>query len=109
LGRDSVVHSLDMWTVAKREFLEDFERIVLQPRGLDYKVQFTGPTGTNAVEAALKLARKVKKRAGIVSFTNGYHGLSAGALAATGNRHFRTEDFFSFKVAGLRPDLLVMH
>jgi diaminobutyrate-2-oxoglutarate transaminase len=93
LERDGIIHALDMWTVAKREFLEAFDRVILKPRGMRYKVQFTGPTGANAVEAALKLARKVKKRGNIVSFTNGYHGLSAGALAATGNRHFRNEAF----------------
>jgi diaminobutyrate-2-oxoglutarate transaminase len=93
LGRDGVVHGLDMMTVAKREFLEAFERIILKPRDLDYKVQFTGPTGSNAVEAAFKLARKVKQRFNIIAFTNGYHGLSAGALAATGNRYFRNEAF----------------
>ena len=54
---DGITHSLDMHTVAKRELLESFERTILEPRGLDYKVQFPGPTGTNTVEAALKLAR----------------------------------------------------
>ncbi|MGD0348726.1 MAG: diaminobutyrate--2-oxoglutarate transaminase [Verrucomicrobiota bacterium] len=93
LQRDGVVHALDMWTVAKREFLETFEALILKPRNLDYKIQFTGPTGTNAVEAALKLARKVKQRSNVIAFTNGYHGLSAGALAITGNRHFRNEAF----------------
>ncbi len=58
LSRDGVTHGLDMSTVAKREFLERFQQTVLQPRGLDYKVQFPGPTGTNTVEAALKLARR---------------------------------------------------
>jgi len=93
LQQDGILHALDLMTVAKREFLETFERCILKPRKLDYKVQFTGPTGTNAVEAALKLARKVKGRTNVISFTNGYHGLSAGALAATGNRHFRNEQF----------------
>jgi diaminobutyrate-2-oxoglutarate transaminase len=46
---------------------------------------FPGPTGTNAVEAALKLARKVKGRESIVSFTNAFHGMSLGSLAVTGN------------------------
>ena len=63
--------------------------MILQPRHLNYKVQFTGPTGTNAVEAALKLARKVTGRSNIVAFTNGFHGCSLGALAATGNQHHR--------------------
>ena len=52
-------------------------------------MQFTGPTGTNAVEAALKLARNVTGRANIISFTNGFHGVTLGALAATGNSHHR--------------------
>src|SRR5690554_8018556 len=55
----------------------------------DYRVQFTGPTGTNAVEAALKLARKVTGRSNVISFTNGFHGCSLAALAATGNEHHR--------------------
>lgn len=89
LANDGVTHSLDMATEAKINFLERFERVILQPRGLDYKVQFTGPTGTNAVEAALKIARKVKQRANVVAFTNGYHGLTGSALALTGNAHYR--------------------
>jgi diaminobutyrate-2-oxoglutarate transaminase len=85
LEDDGVIHSLDMYTAAKREFLETFSREVLEPRGLDYKVQFCGPTGTNAVEAALKLARKVKKRPTVFAFMGGYHGVSLGSLAATAN------------------------
>jgi diaminobutyrate-2-oxoglutarate transaminase len=52
-----VVNSLDLATTAKEAFLEIFRDVILRPRKLDYVVQFTGPTGTNAVEAALKLAR----------------------------------------------------
>ena len=82
---DGIVHSLDMVTGAKRTFLERFEEHVLKPRGLDYKVQFPGPTGTNAVEAALKLARKVTGRERVVSFTNAFHGMTLGSLSITGN------------------------
>ncbi|HLS86698.1 MAG TPA: diaminobutyrate--2-oxoglutarate transaminase [Burkholderiales bacterium] len=89
LHEDGVAHGLDMATSAKKAFLEAFERVILGPRGLLYKVQFPGPTGTNAVEAALKLARQVKGRSGVISFTNGFHGVSGGALAATGNAKFR--------------------
>ncbi len=46
---------------------------------------FTGPTGTNAVEAAIKLARKVTGRELVIAFTNGFHGMTLGALACTGN------------------------
>ena len=82
---DGVAHGLDMHTTAKADFLNAFERIVLEPRGMDYKFMFTGPTGTNAVEAAMKLARKTTGRETIVAFTNGFHGMTMGALAATGN------------------------
>ncbi len=84
-----VAHSLDMHTTAKEAFLSTFNEVILQPRGLDYVVQFTSPTGTNAVEAALKLARNVKGRHNIIAFTNGFHGVSVGAMAATGNSHHR--------------------
>ena len=86
---DGVTHGLDMQTHAKQEFLTALDTYILKPRNMDYRVQFTGPTGTNAVEAAMKLARKVTGRETIVSFTNGFHGVSLGALAATGNQHHR--------------------
>ncbi|MFJ5707465.1 diaminobutyrate--2-oxoglutarate transaminase [Streptomyces sp. NPDC093105] len=85
LGGDGITHGLDMSTTAKRRFLETFRETVLAPRGLPYKVMFPGPTGTNAVEAALKLARKVTGRTTVVSFTNAFHGMSLGSLALTGN------------------------
>ena len=86
---DGIIHGLDMATQAKKEFLETFSRVILQPRNMNYKVQFPGPTGTNAVEAALKLVRQIKGRNNIISFTNGFHGVSGGSLAATGNAKFR--------------------
>lgn len=89
LQRDGIIHGLDMATSAKRGFIEAFERLVLEPRGLDHKLQFTGPTGANAVEAALKVARQATGREVVVAFTNAFHGLSLGALAATGNHHYR--------------------
>ena len=85
LRDDGIIHSLDMSTVAKERFLQVFDEKILRPRGLNYKVQFPGPTGTNSVEAALKLARKVKGREQIVSFTNAFHGMTLGSLAVTGN------------------------
>jgi diaminobutyrate-2-oxoglutarate transaminase len=86
---DGITHGLDLHTVAKQQFLETFQAKILRPRGLDYQVQFTGPTGTNAVEAALKLARNITGRHNIIAFTNGFHGVTLGALAATGNSHHR--------------------
>lgn len=89
MAADGVAHSLDMHSVAKAEFLEAFEARILRPRGLNYRVQFTGPTGANAVEAALKLARKITGRTNVIAFTNGFHGVTLGALSATGNSHHR--------------------
>lgn len=85
IQRDGITHSLDLATAAKREFLETFEEVILKPRGLDYKVMFPGPTGTNAVEAALKLARTVTGRENVIAFTNAFHGMTLGSLALTGN------------------------
>ncbi|MBO6544342.1 MAG: diaminobutyrate--2-oxoglutarate transaminase [Alphaproteobacteria bacterium] len=86
---DGLTHSLDLETEAKEAFLTEFDRTILTPRGLDYVVQFPGPTGANAVEAALKVARKVTGRTNVIAFTNGFHGCTLGALAATGNQHHR--------------------
>ncbi|HLS72772.1 MAG TPA: diaminobutyrate--2-oxoglutarate transaminase [Actinomycetaceae bacterium] len=85
LGDDRVVHSLDMFTTAREDFLNTFHDMVLAPRGLDHKVIFPGPGGANAVEAALKLARKVTGRESVINFTNGFHGMTLGALSVTGN------------------------
>lgn len=95
LENDGIIHGLDMATVAKEELLNKMESILFKPRKLDYKVQFTGPTGTNAVEAALKLARMVKKRSNIISFTNGYHGHTMGSMSVTANTYYRDEAFIN--------------
>ncbi|AXF57637.1 diaminobutyrate--2-oxoglutarate transaminase [Salicibibacter kimchii] len=89
IQEDGIIHSLDMASKARREFLEAFNSTILEPRNMDYKVMFPGPTGTNAVESALKLARKVKGRTNIVSFTNGFHGMTLGSLAVTSNEFKR--------------------
>lgn len=86
IERDGIAHGLDMYTDAKAEWLKAFEDYILEPRGMgDYKIMMTGPTGTNAVEAAVKLARKITNRSNVIAFTNGFHGMTMGALALTGN------------------------
>ncbi|MBB5853323.1 diaminobutyrate--2-oxoglutarate transaminase [Amycolatopsis umgeniensis] len=85
IARDGVTHALDMFTVAKRDFLQTFKDKILAPRDLDYKVVFPGPGGANAVEAALKLARKVTGKEAVINFTNAFHGMTLGALSVTGN------------------------
>jgi diaminobutyrate-2-oxoglutarate transaminase len=89
IGGDGITHSLDMYSESKEQFLVEFSRTILKPRDLDYVVQFPGPTGANAVEAALKLARKVTGRQSVIAFTNGFHGATLGALACTANGFHR--------------------
>ena len=89
LQRDGVTHSLDMHTTAKREFIDAFVSTILEPRNMPHKLQFIGPTGTNAVEAALKLARRATGRQDVVAFTRGFHGMTLGSLACTANQYFR--------------------
>lgn len=82
---NGITHSLDMTTEAKVRFLESVETRLLRPRGLDYKALFPGPTGTNAVETAIKLARRATGRSEILAFTNAFHGMTLGSLALSGN------------------------
>ena len=89
LKKDGIIHSLDMYTTPKKEFIQFFEEEVLIPRNLNYKIQFAGPTGTNAVEAALKLARKVKKRENIFALMGCFHGMTLGSLALTSDKDSR--------------------
>ncbi len=89
IAGDGLAHGLDLHSDAKADFLTAFERHILRPRGMDHRVMFTGPTGANAVEAAMKIARKKTGRTNIIAFTNGFHGVTMGALAATGNGYHR--------------------
>ena len=100
LENDGVAHSLDTYTTTKRTFIERFAEVILTPRGWDHKMQFMGPTGTNAVEAALKLARKVTGRSHVVAFSHGFHGMTLGSLALTANDAYRS-------VAGVPLDNVV--
>lgn len=86
---DGITHSLDFHTEAKGEFLEAFDELILRPRDLEYKVMFPAPTGTNAVESALKLARKVTGRTTIVHCKNSFHGVTLGSLSVTYNQKYR--------------------
>src|SRR5690606_3132008 len=86
IQNDGIAHALDLTTVAKEEFLQTFSQLILGPRNLEYRVMFPGPTGTNSVEAALKVARKITGRSEVVAFTNAFHGMTLGSLALTGNQ-----------------------
>ena len=89
LSTDGIIHALDMYTVPKREFIETLEHKIIEPRGFNYKIQFCGPTGTNAVEAAIKLARKNKGRRNVFAFMGCFHGMTLGALSLTSEMYAR--------------------
>lgn len=89
LKDNGLLHGLDLHTTAKKEFLETFDEVILKPRDLDYKVMFCGPTGTNAVEAAIKLARKVTGRDLIFAFSGGFHGMTSGSLALSSKKSIK--------------------
>jgi len=89
LSEDGITHSLDFATVAKNRFIDRFDRLILQPRGMNFRFQFCGPTGTNAVEAAIKVARKVTGRRDVLGFTHGFHGMTTGSLQLTDNPYYK--------------------
>lgn len=89
LTDDGISHALDLYTGAKAAFFEAFREKILLPRQLDYKIMCCGPTGTNAVEAALKLARKVTGRTGVFALTGAFHGMTLGSLSVTSGRFHR--------------------
>lgn len=89
LAAEGPVQSLDLHTRAKADFIDKFAEVILTPRGMDHVLQFPGPAGTLAVEAALKLARKVTGRTNVVAFTGAFHGASLGSLALSASALLR--------------------
>lgn len=89
LENDGFMHALDMMTEAKADFIEYFQKNVLEPRNMDYKILFPNPTGTNAIEAALKLARKYTGRTDIWCLMGCFHGMTLGSLALTSDADSR--------------------
>lgn len=95
ISEDGITHSLDMYTEVKLDFISYFQDKILKPRNLGYKLMFPGPTGTNAIEAALKLARKVKGRSEIWAFMGAFHGMTLGSLSLTTEAYARKGGFVS--------------
>lgn len=89
LHEDGIVMGLDLHSVEKARFIEVFQNLILKPRNLEYKMQFTSPTGTSVIESAVKLAKKWTQRENVVTFTNAFHGMTGTSLALTGSRHHR--------------------
>jgi diaminobutyrate-2-oxoglutarate transaminase len=90
ISASGIALGLDFHIQSKTEFIEAFSKHILRPRDFDYRIQFTGPTGTNAVEASLRLARKITGRPNVIAFTNAFHGCTLGSLAVTGAARIRT-------------------
>ena len=89
LERDGIIHGLDMATSRRRRSSRRSSSSCSRRAGSTTSCSSPGPTGANAVEAALKVARQATGRSTVVAFTNAFHGLSLGALAVTGNSHYR--------------------
>ena len=96
------LHALDMYTPVKDKFVETLFSILPKEFAKNAKVQFCSPSGSDAVEAALKLCKTATGRDTVIAFSGGYHGMSAGALSLTGNCKAKN------KVANLMPGVQFM-
>ncbi|MEZ0197965.1 aminotransferase class III-fold pyridoxal phosphate-dependent enzyme, partial [Pseudomonas qingdaonensis] len=85
LADELPLHTLDLTTPVKDRFVQDLFGILPEALRREAKVQFCGPTGTDAVEAALKLVRGATGRSTVLAFHGAYHGMSQGALSLMGS------------------------
>jgi diaminobutyrate-2-oxoglutarate transaminase len=90
LDAGAPLHTLDLATPVKDEFTTALFETLPAEFARDARVHFCGPAGTDAVEAALKLTQTATGRQGLLAFTGAYHGMTAGALAATGSVEVRS-------------------
>jgi diaminobutyrate-2-oxoglutarate transaminase len=79
------LHTLDLMTEAKDEFINELFALLPAEFAKDARIQFCGPAGTDAVEAALKLVRTATGRSNLMAFHGAYHGMTQGALGLMGN------------------------
>jgi diaminobutyrate-2-oxoglutarate transaminase len=101
INHGGILHSLDLDTVEKINFMNTIQEVILKPRNLDYKIQLVSPSGTNSVEAAFKLARKNTQRRKILAFTGGFHGMTLGSLGATANKAYKDEIYPDTEVTSI--------
>ncbi len=99
---EAPLHTLDLTTPVKDRFVQTI--FSLLPKGLreNAKIQFCSPSGTDAVDAAIKLCKSATGRASVIAFSGGYHGMGHGALALTGNHNAKN------KVQNLMPGVQFM-
>lgn len=93
------LHTLDLTTPVKDQFVEELFASLPPTFAENAKIQFCGPSGADAVEAAIKLVKTATGRRSVLSFHGGYHGMTHGALSLTGNLSPKEA------VAGLMPDV----
>ena len=86
----ATLHTLDLMTPLKDQFVTELFRIIPQELAAKAKVQFCSPSGSDATDAAIKLCKTATGRSTIISFSGGYHGMSHGAMALTGNNTAKT-------------------
>ena len=79
------LHTLDLTTPLKDMFVETLFSILPKGMASRARVQFCSPSGTDAVDAALKLCKTATGRSTVIAFSGGYHGMGHGAMALTGN------------------------
>ena len=79
------LQALDIATPAKIEFMTQLLRALPEPFARHAKVQFCGPSGSDAVESALKLFKTATGRRSVLAFHGAYHGQTMGALSLMGN------------------------
>ncbi|MCQ2612583.1 MAG: diaminobutyrate--2-oxoglutarate transaminase family protein [Treponemataceae bacterium] len=99
LSNNLPLHTLDLTTPVKDDFVHTVLSLLPGELRNNAKIQFCSPSGTDALDAALKLCKTATGRSSIIAFQGGYHGMGHGALSCTGNLHAKTH------VNGLMPDV----
>lgn len=102
ISSDAPLHTLDLTTPVKDRFVEAIFSIIPEELRENAKIQFCSPSGTDAVDAAIKLCKTATGRGNVIAFSGGYHGMGHGALALTGNQN--AKNF----VANLMPGVQFM-
>jgi diaminobutyrate-2-oxoglutarate transaminase len=102
LRSGALQQALDLTTPVKYHFLKRLYQCLPARFAENARVQFCGPTGADAIEAALKLFKTATKRNSIIAFHGAYHGMTSGSLALTGN--LTAKNF----MGGLMPDVHFM-
>lgn len=99
LDNNLPLHTLDLTTPIKDEFVAELFASLPPKLAQNARIQFCGPTGADATEAAVKLVKTATGRRSMLSFHGSYHGMTNGALSLTGNLDAKAA------VSGLMPEV----